>query len=138
MSYSYGDIEQAVKTLCAKRTAYDNFTLTLPQEPSAFRLIVSDPTNSVTLGGSYENVLYNTAQVYESGKSITLSWQGAESLVFDRYEIWDFAGLSGQRAMETAVLISLAIAGVYGLYGFITYRIACDHVLCDGAERQKI
>lgn len=90
VSYSYGDIEQDVETLCAKRTAFYNFTLTVPQEPSAFRLIVSDPTNSVTLGGNYENVLYNTAQVYESGKSITLSWQGAESLVFDRYEIWDF------------------------------------------------
>lgn len=91
VSYSYGDIEQDVKNLCAKRTAFDNFTLTVPQEPSAFRLVVSDPTNKVTLGGNYENVLYNTAQVYESGKSITLSWQGAESLVFDRYEIWDFA-----------------------------------------------
>ena len=91
MSYSYGDIEQDVEALCAKRTAFDNFTLTLPQEPSAFRLIVSAPTNTVTLGGNYENVLYNTAQVYNSGKSITLSWQGEESLVFDRYEIWDFA-----------------------------------------------
>ncbi|MGM9617618.1 hypothetical protein [Butyricicoccus sp.] len=29
------------------------------------------------------------------------------------YEIWDFAGLSGQKAMETAVLISLVVAGVY-------------------------
>lgn len=90
VSYSYGDIEQDVETLCAKRTAFYSFTLTVPEEPSAFRLIVSDPTNSVTLGGSYENVLYNTAQVYNSGRSITLSWQGAESLVFDRYEIWDF------------------------------------------------
>lgn len=78
VSYSYGDIEQDVETLCAKRTAFYNFTLTVPQEPSAFRLIVSDPTNSVTLGGNYENVLNNTAQVYESGKSITLSWQGAD------------------------------------------------------------
>ena len=91
MSYSYGDIEQDVEALCAKRMAFDNFTLTLPQEPSAFRLIVSDSTNSVKLGGSYANVLYNTAQVYNSGKSITLSWQGEESLVFDHYEIWDFA-----------------------------------------------
>ena len=50
------------------------------------------------------------------------------------YEIWGFADLSGQKAMETAVLISMAIAGVYGLYGFITYRIACDHVVCRGGE----
>ena len=91
VSYSYGDIEQDVETLCEKRIAFYNFTLTVPQEPSAFRLIVSDPTNSVTLGGNYENVLNNTAQVYERGKNITLSWQGAESLVFERYEIWDFA-----------------------------------------------
>lgn len=91
VSYSYGDIEQDVETLCAKRIAFPNFTLIVPQEPSAFRLIVSAPANSVTLGGSYENVLYNTAQVYNSGKSITLSWQGGDGLVFDRYEIWDFA-----------------------------------------------
>ena len=51
------------------------------------------------------------------------------------YEIWDFAGLSGQRAMETAVLISLAAAGVYALYFLITCRIACDHVICRGDER---
>ena len=50
------------------------------------------------------------------------------------YEIWDFVGLSGQKAMETAVLISLVVAGVYILYFFITYRIACDHVICYGAE----
>ena len=50
------------------------------------------------------------------------------------YEIWDFAGLSGQRAMETAVLIFLVVAGVYALYFFITCRIACDHVVCYGAE----
>ena len=54
------------------------------------------------------------------------------------YEIWGFADLSGRKAMETAVLISLVVTGVYALYFFITYRIACDHVLCDGAERQKI
>lgn len=91
VSYSYGDIEQDVKTLCAKRNAFYNFTLTVPAEPSAFRFIVSDPTNSVTLGGNYENVLYNAAQVFNSGSAITLSWQGEDSLVFDRYEIWDFA-----------------------------------------------
>ena len=91
VSYSYGDIEPDVKTLCAKRNAFYNFTLTVPAEPSAFRFIVSDPTNSVTLGGNYENVLYNAAQVYNSGSAITLSWQSDESLVFDRYEIWDFA-----------------------------------------------
>ena len=50
------------------------------------------------------------------------------------YEMWDFAGLTGQKAMETAVLISLVIAGVYMLYFLITYRIACDYVVCYGAE----
>lgn len=50
------------------------------------------------------------------------------------YEIWDFQGLSGQKAMETAVLISLVVAGVYAFYFFITYRIACDHVICYGPE----
>ena len=50
------------------------------------------------------------------------------------YEIWDFAGLSSQKAMETALLISLVVAGVYVLYFFMTYCIACDHVVCYGAE----
>lgn len=50
------------------------------------------------------------------------------------YQIWDFAGLSGQKAMETAVLIALVLAGVYALYFFLTYRIACDHVVCYGGE----
>lgn len=50
------------------------------------------------------------------------------------YEIWGFAGLSGQKAMETAVLISFVMAGIYVLYFFITYRIACDHVVCYGAQ----
>lgn len=50
------------------------------------------------------------------------------------YEIWGFAGLSGQKAMETAVLISFVMAGIYVLYFFIIYRIACDHVVCYGAQ----
>ncbi|MGN0999395.1 MAG: ABC transporter permease, partial [Faecousia sp.] len=50
------------------------------------------------------------------------------------YEIWDFQGLSGQKAMETAVLISLVIAGVYTMYFLITYHISCAHVICYGAE----
>ncbi|MGN1002360.1 MAG: FtsX-like permease family protein [Oscillospiraceae bacterium] len=50
------------------------------------------------------------------------------------YELWGFAGLSGQAAMETAVLIAAVLAGVYALYFFITYRIACDHVICRGGE----
>ena len=34
--------------------------------------------------------------------------------------------------METAVLITLAVSGIYALYFIITYRIACDHVVCYG------
>ena len=54
------------------------------------------------------------------------------------YQIWNFAGLSGQRAMETAVIIALVIAGIYALYFVITYRIACSHVICSGGEKQEI
>ena len=36
--------------------------------------------------------------------------------------------------MELALLITLAIAGIYALYFVITYRIACDHVICHGTE----
>ena len=90
VSYSYGDIEEDIKSLCAKRNSFNNFTLNVLENPTAFRLIVSDPTNSLKLGGSYANVLYNTAQVYNSGESITFSWQGTEDIVFERYEIWDF------------------------------------------------
>ncbi|MDD7389355.1 MAG: hypothetical protein PUG60_06810 [Lachnospiraceae bacterium] len=54
------------------------------------------------------------------------------------YRIWNFAGLSGQRAMETAVVIALVIAGIYALYFVITYRIACSNVICSGGEKQEI
>ncbi len=54
------------------------------------------------------------------------------------YELWNFSGLSGQKALETAVLISLAVADVYALYFLITYRIACNHVICHGDEEKKI
>ncbi|MGN1016843.1 MAG: ABC transporter permease [Faecousia sp.] len=53
------------------------------------------------------------------------------------YELWNLTGLSGGKAMETAVLIALVIAGIYALYFVITYRIACSHVLCCGDERQE-
>lgn len=46
------------------------------------------------------------------------------------YEVWGFAGLGGQRAMETAVWIAFAVAGIYALYFVITYRVACSHVIC--------
>ena len=50
------------------------------------------------------------------------------------YEIWNLVGLSGGKAMETAVMISLAVSGIYALYFFITYRISCDHVVCYGSQ----
>lgn len=50
------------------------------------------------------------------------------------YQIWNFSGLTGQKAMETALLISLVLTGIYTLYFFITYRITCDHVICHGSE----
>lgn len=50
------------------------------------------------------------------------------------YEIWNLVGLSGGKAMETAVMISLAVSGIYALYFFITYRIACEHVVCYGSQ----
>lgn len=51
-------------------------------------------------------------------------------LIFGKiYEFWGFVGLGGQRAMETAVLICLVMSGIYALYFFLTYRIACDYVI---------
>ena len=50
------------------------------------------------------------------------------------YEIWNLSGLSGEKAMETAVMIAAAVTGIYVLYFIITYRIACDHVVCYGSE----
>ena len=50
------------------------------------------------------------------------------------YEIWNLTGLSGGKAMETALLIALVIAGIYALYFVMIYRIACGHVLCCGGE----
>ena len=53
------------------------------------------------------------------------------------YEIWNLTGLPAGRAMETALVIALVIAGIYGLYFVITYRVACNHVLCRGGEKQE-
>ena len=53
------------------------------------------------------------------------------------YEIWILRGLSGIQAMQTAAVIALVITGIYVLYYFITYRIACNHVICSGTEDQN-
>ena len=90
LHYSYGDIEKDVKSLCAKRNAFSNFTLTVPETIGAFRFIFSDPADCVEISGDDTNVYYNTSHVYDSGSPITLTWNGKDGLVFDRYEIWDF------------------------------------------------
>lgn len=54
------------------------------------------------------------------------------------YEIWNLSGLSGQKAMQTAAMIALAVTGIYDLYFIITYRIACDRVVCYGSEKREI
>ena len=90
LHYSYGDIEKDIKSLCSKRTAFNSFTLTLPETISAFRFIFSDSFDCVEISGNDTNVYYNTAHVYNSGSPITLTWNGEDGLVFDRYEIWDF------------------------------------------------
>ena len=46
------------------------------------------------------------------------------------YEIWGFEGLIGYRAIETSLVITVIISGIYALYFFITYRIACRNTLC--------
>lgn len=51
------------------------------------------------------------------------------------YQIWNFVDLGGQQAMGTAVLITGVVTVIYALYFFITYRIACHHVVAYGAER---
>ena len=88
--YSYGNIENDIKSLCAKRNAFNNFTLTIPETINAFRLLFSDPVDCVEISGDDTNVYYNTAHVYDSGSPITFTWDGKEGIVFDRYEIWDF------------------------------------------------
>ena len=49
---------------------------------------------------------------------------------------WNLTGLSGGKAMETALLIALVIAGIYALYFVTTYYIACSYVLCCGETRE--
>ena len=88
--YSYGDIEKDIKSLCSKRTAFNNFTLTVPKNITSFRFLFSDRSGNVTLSGSNTNVYYNSAYVYNSGSPITLTWEDEEGIAFDRYEIWDF------------------------------------------------
>ncbi|MGN0426111.1 MAG: ABC transporter permease [Acetatifactor sp.] len=59
-------------------------------------------------------------------------------VIFGRvYTFWNLSGLSGQKAMQIAAMIALAVAGIYVLYFIITYRIACDHVVCYGSVRQE-
>lgn len=50
------------------------------------------------------------------------------------YQVWGYTDLIGQ-AMLTAIVIALVMLGVYILYFYITYRIACNHVICDGTDR---
>ena len=88
--YSYGDIEKDIKSLCAKRNVFNNFTLTIPETINAFRLLFSDPVDCVEISGDDTNVYYNTAHVYDSGSPITFTWNGEKGIAFDRYEIWDF------------------------------------------------
>ena len=88
--YSYGDIEKDIKSLCAKRNAFNNFTLTIPETINAFRLLFSDPVDCVKISGDDTSVYNNTAHVYDSGSPITFTWNGKEGIAFDRYEIWDF------------------------------------------------
>lgn len=52
------------------------------------------------------------------------------------YELWNLSGLRGEKAMETALMITAAVSGIYVLYFIITYRIACDHVVRYGGERE--
>ena len=51
------------------------------------------------------------------------------------YEFWNLSGLRGEQAMGTAVIIAAAVSGIYVLYFVITYRIACDHVVCYGSDK---
>ena len=88
--YSYGNIEQDIKSLCSKRNTFNNFTLNVPENINAFRLLLSDPSGCVKLSGSDVNVYNNSAYVYDSGNNLTLTWNDEEGLVFDCYEIWDF------------------------------------------------
>ena len=88
--YSYGDIEKDIKSLCSKRTLFNNFTLTVPETINAFRFIFSDPLGCVEVSGNNTSVYSNTAHVYDSGSSIAFTWIGEDGIVFDRYEIWDF------------------------------------------------
>ena len=54
------------------------------------------------------------------------------------YEVWNLSGLSGGKAMETALIIAAVVFGIYVLYFIITYRIACDHVVCYGSEKNEL
>lgn len=53
------------------------------------------------------------------------------------YEIWNLPGLSGMQAVRTAVVIAFAMAGIFGLYFVITYRIACDHVISPTVDKSS-
>lgn len=58
-------------------------------------------------------------------------------LVFgEAYKMWGFVDLGTGKAMETAGIIALSVILIGVLYFVVTYRIACDHVICRGGEER--
>ena len=105
VTYSYGNIENDIKSLCSKRNLFNNFTLKLPETITSFRFLFGDSSGNVEVSGSNTNIYYNSAQVYNSGDPITLTWQESEDLVFDRYEIWDFESQKWVTLSESSTFI---------------------------------
>jgi len=105
VTYSYGNIENDIKSLCSKRNLFNNFTLKLPETITSFRFLFGDYSGNVEVSGSNTSIYYNSAQVYNSGDPITLTWQESEDLVFDRYEIWDFESQKWVTLSESSTFI---------------------------------
>lgn len=54
------------------------------------------------------------------------------------YKMWGFVDLGAGKAMETAGMIALSVTLVCTLYFVVTYRIACDNVICHGSEERIV
>ena len=124
VTFSYAGASPALMGKCAQR----EIGLAFCSQRGKFLARVS--------GQMQGNVLLRRMQ-YRVADDPSQSCRIARNMIFGKvYELWNFSGLNGQRAMLTAAMIALAVTGIYIFYFIITYRIACDHVICYGNEKE--
>ena len=118
-------IEANIKSFCSERNSFGGFTLTVPERPTAVRLLVNESdwtSDLVTISGNGQvtSPSYNNGHVFwtpndpanPDNRKITLSWnqEKAGSKVFDRWERWSFAE-AAWKTIGTAETLTLNTYG---------------------------